>query len=119
MIIDSNNPKQRSILTNKCYYQTTAQIMHDFEAKGYPNAADETLKVINAYHDLVKKRTKNTFNSDYNDAFRKIDIAIDNMANRVFYSYDAKSHDLAYQSFQEFDFINAIVGRQRLKKTPF
>ena len=119
MIIDSNNPKQRSILTNKCYYQTMAQIMRDFEKKGYPNAADETVKVINAYHDLVKKRIKNTFNADYNDAFRKIDLAIDNMANCVFYAYDTKSHDLAYQSFQEFDYINAIVGRSRLKKSAF
>lgn len=119
MIIDSNNPKQRSILTNKCYYQTTAEIMHDFEEKGYPNAADETLKVINAYHDLVLKRIKNNFNADYNAAFRKIDIAIDNMANRVFYAYDKKSHDEAYRSFQEFDYINAIVGRSRLKKNAY
>lgn len=119
MIIDSNNPKQRSILTNKCYYQTTAQILHDFEKKGYVNAADETLKVINAYHDLVQRRIKNNFNADYNEAFRKIDVAIDNMANRVFYAYDKKSHDIAYQSFQEFDFINAIVGRSKLKKSSF
>lgn len=119
MIIDSNNPKQRSILTNKCYYQTMAEIMRDFEEKGYLNAADETLKVINAYHDLVLKRIKNNFNADYNNAFRKIDIAIDKMANRVFYAYDKKSHDEAYRSFQEFDYINAIVGRSRLKKTSF
>ena len=119
MIIDSNNPKQRSILTNKCYYQTMAQFMHDFEDKGYPNAADETVKVINAYHDLVRKRVKNTFNSDYNDAFRKIDLAIDSMANKVFYAYDNRSHDIAYQCFQEFDYINAIVGRSRLKKSSF
>ena len=46
MIIDGNNKKQRSILTNKCFYQTTAKIMHDFEQKGYANSADETLKVI-------------------------------------------------------------------------
>lgn len=48
MIIDSSNTRQRNILTNKCFYQTTAQIMHDFEQKGYANSADETLKVINA-----------------------------------------------------------------------
>ena len=48
MIIDSNNAKQKSILTNKYFYQTTAQIMRDFEDKGYANSADETLKVITA-----------------------------------------------------------------------
>ena len=117
MIIDSSNPKQRSILTNKCYYQTMAEIMHDFEKKGYANAADETLCVINAYHDLVAKKIKNTFNTDYNEAFRKIDIAIDNMANKVFYIYDKQSHNHAYRSFQEFDYINAIIGRARLKKS--
>lgn len=34
MIIDSKNETQKSILTNKCFYQTTAQIMHEFEKKG-------------------------------------------------------------------------------------
>ena len=64
MIIDSNNAKQKSILTNKYFYQTTAQIMRDFEDKGYANSADETLKVIKAYHNVVKKKTKNNFNAD-------------------------------------------------------
>lgn len=58
MIIDSNNKKQKSILTNKCFYQTTARIMRDFEEKGYANSADETAKVIAAYHDIVRKRAK-------------------------------------------------------------
>lgn len=71
MIIDSSNTRQRNILTNKCFYQTTAQIMHDFEQKGYANSADETLKVINAYHSLIKKKVKNNFNADYNAAFQK------------------------------------------------
>ncbi len=119
MIVDSNNLKQCSILTNKCYYQTMSQIMHDFEQKGYPNAADETLKVINAYHDIIRKKTKNNFGPDYNEAFKKIDMAIDCMANQVFYTYDSKSHDVAYRSFQEFDYINAIVGRSHLKKSSF
>ena len=55
MIINSNDSSQRNILTNKCYYQTTAQIMHDFEQKGYANSADETAKVITAYHNLIQK----------------------------------------------------------------
>lgn len=115
MIIDGNNKKQRSILTNKCFYQTTARIMRDFEEKGYANSADETAKVISAYHDVVKKRTKNNFNSDYNAAFQRIDNAIAMLANKVFYDYDKKSYDYAYKSFEEFDHINAIVGRQHIK----
>lgn len=117
MIINSNDMLQRNILTNKCFYQTTAQIMRDFEQKGYANSADETAKVIAAYHNVVQKKAKNTFNKDYNEAFEKIDAAIKNMANKVFYIYDKNSFDCAYRSFQDFDYINAIIGRQRLKKS--
>lgn len=116
MIIDSNNKKQKSILTNKCFYQTTARIMRDFEEKGYVNSADETAKVISAYHAIVKKKTKNNYNADYNDAFRKIDKAIQMLANQVFYDCDKKSFDYAYHSFEQFDHISAIVTRQRTKK---
>ena len=90
--------------------------MHDFEQKGYANSADETAKVIAAYHNIVQKKSKNTFNKDYNEAFTKIDDAIKSMANKVFYTYDKQSFDIAYKSFQEFDYINAIIGRQRMKK---
>ena len=116
MIIDSSNAKQKSILMNKYFYQTTAQIMHDFETKGYANSADETLKVINAYHDVVTKKTKNTFSADYNAAFEKIDNAIKMLANKVFYNYDKHSYDEAYRSFAEFDHVNAVIDRQRIKK---
>lgn len=116
MIIDSKNETQKSILTNKCFYQTTAQIMHSFEEKGYANSADETAKVIAAYHDLVQKKTKNNYGKDYNEAFKKIDEAIKGLANKVFYSYDKKGLDYAYQYFAKFDYINAIIGRQRTKK---
>ncbi len=115
MIIDSKNETQKSILTNKCFYQTTAQIMHEFERKGYANSADETAKVIAAYHDLVQKKSKNNFNKDYNDAFKKIDEAIKGLANKVFYGETA-SLDVAYKSFAKFDYIKAIIGRQRVKK---
>ncbi|MBP5697992.1 MAG: hypothetical protein J6W96_00500 [Alphaproteobacteria bacterium] len=117
MIIDSKNETQKSILTNKCFYQTTAQIMHEFEKKGYANSADETAKVIAAYHNVVQKKAKNNFSKDYNEAFKKIDEAIKSLANKVFYSYDKKSLDYAYKSFAEFDYINAIIGRQRTKKS--
>ena len=117
MVIDGGNPKQRSILTNKCFYQTTAQIMHDFETKGYVNSADETLKVINAYHSVVKKKAKNTYSSDYNNAFQKIDEAIKELAHKVYYDFDQKSYDEAYRSFEEFDHINAILNRQHIKKS--
>lgn len=90
--------------------------MRDFEQKGYTNAADETAKVIAAYHSIVHKKNKNIFSKDYNEAFQKIDNAISSMANKVFYIYDQKSHDFAYRSFQDFDYINAIIGRQRMKK---
>lgn len=116
MIIDSHNKKQRSILTNKCFYQTTARIMQNFEKKGYANSADETAKAISAYHAIVKKKTKNNFNADYNEAFRCIDTAIQSLANQVFYDCDKKSLDNAYHSFEQFDHISAIVTRQRTKK---
>lgn len=116
MIIDSKNETQKSILTNKCFYQTTAQIMREFEKKGYANSADETAKVIAAYHDLVQKKMKNNFSKDYNEAFKKIDDAIKGLANKVFYGYDNKGLDYAYKSFAKFDYINAIIGRQRIKK---
>ena len=116
MIIDSSNKKQKSILTNKCFYQTTARIMLDFEEKGYVNSADETTRAISAYHQIVKKKTKNNFNKDYNSAFQRIDGAIQQLANQVFYDCDKKSLDYAYNSFEEFDHISAIVNRQRSKK---
>ncbi len=117
MIIDSSNAKQKSILTNKYFYQTTAQIMRDFENKGYVNSADETLRVIDAYHNVVRKRAKNNFNADYNSAFEKIDNTIKALANKVFYNYDKRSYDEAYKSFEKFDHVNAILERQRIKKT--
>ena len=116
MIIDSNNETQKSILTNKCFYQTTAQIMHEFEKKGYANSADETMKVISAYHDLVQKKAKNNYSKDYNEAFKRIDDAIKGLANKVFYSHEKQSLDYAYKSFVKFDYIGAIIGRQRAKK---
>lgn len=119
MIINSNDTLQRNILTNKCFYQTTADIMRSFEEKGYSNAADETAKVIVAYHNSIHKKNKKSLNKDYNEAFQKIDNAIKMMAHKVFYIYDQKSFDFAYRSFQDFDYINAIIGRQRLKKNKF
>ena len=90
--------------------------MRDFEEKGYANSADETAKVISAYHAIVKKKTKNNFSADYNEAFRRIDNAIQTLANQVFYDCDKKSLDYAYHSFEHFDHISAIVTRQRTKK---
>ena len=117
MIINTNNPLQRHILTNRCFYLTTAQIMRDLEKKGYKNAADEAAKVIKAYHDIVQKKSKNNFNKDYNEAFARIDKAIKDMANQVFYNHETKSFDMAYAAFVDFDYINAILQRKRLKKS--
>ena len=117
MLINANNPQQRHILTNKCFYLTTAQIVHDFEKKGYQNAANEAVSAIGAYHALVQKKVKNTFSKDYNEAFARIDKAIKDMANQVFYLYENKSFDAAYAAFMDFDYINALLGRERNKKS--
>lgn len=116
VIIDSNNKKQIGILTNKCFYQATAQIMSDLEKKGYQNSADETANVIAAYHALVSKKSKNIYSKDYNEAFKKLDNAIESIAHKVFFQYAEKRFDQAYKSFEGFDHINAIVNRQRIKK---
>jgi len=117
MIINSKNERQRKILTNKCFYQTTAQIVCDFAKKGYLNPTDEAAKAISAYHDLVQKKVKNNFSKDYNEAFSKIDASIKDMAHKVFYIYDSKSFDIAYQAFRDFDHIQAILAWKRLKKS--
>ena len=39
------------------------------------------------------------------------------LANKVYYEYDRRSYDEAYRSFEEFDYVNAIIGRQRIKKS--
>lgn len=116
MIIDSNNKKQSSIIANKCFYQATARIMRELENKGYPNVADETVKVITAYHSLVNKKSKNNYNKDYNEAFKQIDSAIETIAHQIFFQHENKRFDYAYKSFEAFDHISAIVNRQHVKK---
>ena len=116
MIINTNNQMQRHILTNRCFYLTTAQIVRDFEKKGYKNAADEALNAIRAYHNIVQKKEKNNFNKDYNEAFARIDKAIKDMANQVFYNLESKSFDMAYAAFSDFDYVNAILERKRQKR---
>ena len=34
-----------------------------------------------------------------------------------FYDYDKKRHDIAYRSFEEFDYVGAIINRQLAKKS--
>ncbi|MBR1915403.1 MAG: hypothetical protein IJ830_03065 [Alphaproteobacteria bacterium] len=116
MIINSNNPLQRNILTYKCYYMTMAQIMHVLEKKGYQNPAEEAVKVVTAYHDLVAKNGKNHYNKDYNEAFALIDNAIKKIANQIFYNLEAKSFDAAYEAFRDFDYINVVLGLRTPKK---
>jgi hypothetical protein len=72
-----------------------AQIMHVLEKKGYQNPAEEAVKVVTAYHDLVAKNGKNHYNKDYNEAFALIDNAIKKIANQIFYNLEAKSFDAA------------------------
>ncbi|MBR6327293.1 MAG: hypothetical protein IKR60_00255 [Alphaproteobacteria bacterium] len=116
MIINSSNPLQRNILTYKCYYMTMAQIITDFAKKGYTNPAEEAVKVVTAYHDLVAKKNKNNYNKDYNEAFARIDTSIKKIANQVFYTLGPRSFDAAYTAFQDFDYINAALDLRKLKK---
>ena len=88
--------------------------MLDFKKKGYRNPADETVKAVNAYQDVIEKKDKNHFSKDYNEAFAHIDSAIKKMANQVFYNLDDKSFDAAYAAFKDFDHISAVLGRRHL-----
>lgn len=114
MIVDGNNAKQRNILINKCFYQTTVKIMHLFAQKGDSDYANKTIEVISAYHDIVNKRKKNNFDADYNEAFETIDSAIRNIANKVFYTYGSESFNKAYDSFHNYNYMQTV--RNQLHK---
>lgn len=111
MIVDGNNLKQRNILINKCFYQTTIRIMHLFAEKGNGDFANKTIDAISAYHDIVQKKKKNNYDQDYNAAFETIDSAIRNIANKVFYVYGQDSFDKAYDSFCDYNYVQAVRGR--------
>ncbi len=111
MIVDGNNTKQRNILVNKCFYQTTVKIMHFFAEKGDHDFANKTLEVIAAYHDIVQKKKRNNFDADYNTAFETIDSAIRNVANKVFYTFGSDSYDKAYASFCNYNYIQTVRGQ--------
>jgi hypothetical protein len=111
MIVDGNNAKQRNILINKCFYQTTVRIMHFFAEKGDGDYANKTIEAISAYHAIVQKKQKNNFDKDYNTAFDTIDNAIKNIANKVFYTYGSESFDKAYDSFCNYNYVQAVRGR--------
>lgn len=113
MIVDGNNTTQRNILINKCFYQTTVQIMHLFAEKGNNDFANKTIEAISAYHAIVQKKKKNNFDKDYNDAFATIDDAIRSIANKVFYTYGSESFNKAYDSFCEYNYVQAVRGRIR------
>ncbi|MBR1398676.1 MAG: hypothetical protein IJ564_00660 [Alphaproteobacteria bacterium] len=111
MIVDGNNAKQRNILINKCFYQTTLRIMHFFKDKGDSDYANKTIEVISAYHSIVQKKRKNNFDADYNSAFDTIDSAIRNIANKVFYTYGSESFNMAYGSFKDYNYLQAVRGK--------
>lgn len=117
MIVDGNNTKQRNILINKCFYQTTVKLMKFFADKGDGDFANKTIEVISAYHDIVQKRKKNNFNQDYNDAFETIDSAIRNVANKVFYTYGSESFDKAYDSFKDYNYVQTVRNQLHSKKS--
>ncbi len=117
MIVDGNNIKQRNILINKCFYQTTLKIMHLFEQKGDGDFANKTIEAITAYHEIVQKKRRNNYNADYNSAFDAIDSAIRNVANKVFYTYGTESFNKAYDSFKDYNYLQVVRGR--LRNHPF
>jgi len=110
MIVDGNNAKQRNILVNKCFYQTTVKIMHLFQEKGNSDFANCTIEAIAAYHSIVQKKAKNNYNQDYNAAFATIDSAIRSIANKVFYIYGSESFNKAYDSFCAYNYVQAVRG---------
>ena len=117
MIVDGNNTKQRNILINKCFYQTTVKLMKFFADKGNADFANKTIEAITAYHDVVQKRKKNNFDQDYNDAFAAIDGAIRNVANKVFYTYGSDSFDKAYDSFRDYNYVQTVRSQLHKRKS--
>lgn len=114
MIVDGNNTKQRNILVNKCFYQTTMNIMHLFKEKGNADFANKTIEAISAYHSLVQKKNKKNYGNEYDAAFDTIDSAIRNIANKVFYTYGSESFDKAYDYFRDYNYVQVV--RTRLHK---
>ena len=111
MIVDGYNTKQRNILINKCFYQTTMKIMHLFQEKGNNDFANKTIEAIAAYHEIVQRKKRNNYDQDYNAAFDTIDSAIRNIANKVFYIYGSDSFNHAYDFFRDYNYIQAVRGR--------
>ena len=116
MIVDGNNTKQRNILINKCFYQTTVKLMHYFADKGDGDYANKTIEAIAAYHDVVQKRKKGTTDTDYGTAFETIESAIRNVANKVFYTYGPNSYNMAYDSFKDYNYVQTVRGQLHKKR---
>ena len=85
--------------------------MHFFKDKGDSDYANKTIEVISAYHSIVQKKRKNNFDADYNSAFDTIDSAIRNIANKVFYTYGSESFNMAYDSFKDYNYLQAVRGK--------
>lgn len=117
MIVDGNNAKQRNILINKCFYQTTIKLLQFFAQNDKADFANKTIEAISAYHDIVQKRKRNNYGQDYNTAFETIDTAIRNVANKVFYVYGSESYNKAYDSFCAYNYVQTI--RSQLHKINF
>lgn len=116
MIVDGTNTRQRNILINKCFYQTTVKIMTFFASKGDHDFANKTLEVIAAYHNIIQNKVRNNFSDDYNTAFETIDTAIRNVANKVFYTYGSDSFDKAYDSFCNYNYLQTVRSQLHNKK---
>ena len=85
--------------------------MHLFQEKGNNDFANKTIEAISAYHDIVQHKKRNNFDRDYNAAFETIDSAIRNIANKVFYIYGTDSFNHDYDSFRDYNYVQAVRGR--------
>ena len=116
MIVDGNNTKQRNILINKCFYQTTIRIMQLFAQDGDADYANKTIEVISAYHEIKQRKKRNTLEQNYRIAYDTIENAIQNVANKVFYTYGNESFSQAYASFCNYDYMQTIRSQLRKPK---
>lgn len=69
------------------------------------------LKLLPPIMILFNTKKRNNFDQDYNAAFETIDSAIRNIANKVFYIYGPDSFNHAYDSFRNYNYVQAVRGR--------
>lgn len=116
MIVDGNNTRQRNILVNKCFYQTTVKLMNFFANNGSSDYANKTIEAISAYLDTANKKKRSNLGQDYSVAFETLDNAIRNVANKVFYIYGSDSYNRAYDSFCNYNYVQTVRSQLHKKR---